>query len=108
MGKLRGTVAANIRPQVASGAALYPAADLERIFDWADTEGRTLEWVEGIFYNPSTNEGQLSGAYICERRGADYAAFRRTCLGLVAKIEAEASTLGMEPFFEIGVSDNSN
>jgi hypothetical protein len=101
---LKAEVAENLKPLRAGGITLYPASALGRIFEWADREGRTVEWVEGVFHNPDPPLGQLSLGYICERRGADYAEFRETCLGLVDPIEAEGIELGMGAYFEIGIS----
>ena len=102
---LKGVIAENLHPQVKGGVTMYPADDLARIFDWADENGRSLEWIEGVFYNPRTHEGQLSHGYICQRHTGEYGAFRTSCLRLAEEIIAEAGRLGMGGYFEIGISD---
>lgn len=101
---LKDAVAEDITPLRKGGITFYPAAALERIFDWAQATSRQLEWVEGVFYRPDTDEGQLSLSYMCERGDAEYGSFRETCLGLVPDIEAEAASKHMGAYFEIGVS----
>ena len=101
---LNEDVAEDLRPLQKGGITFYPAASLPRIFEWAEGLGRTLEYVEGVFYRPVTHEGQLSGGYIVVRGEHDHAAFKGTCLGLIVQFEAEAATKGMGAYFEIGIS----
>jgi hypothetical protein len=96
-------VADGLAPVQAGGITLYPAAALPSIFAWADEVGRTIEWLEGAFYNPVEGAGQLSLSYICER-GADGRAFVEQCLRLATAIQCEAAELAMGGYFEIGVS----
>ena len=86
------------------GITFYPAASIERIFDWADSQGRTLEWMEGVFYCPETDEGQLSVSYMCERGDESYTDFRATCVRLALEIETEAAAKCMGAYFELGIS----
>jgi len=95
----------DLKPARKAGVTLYPASALASIFDWAAKRGRTLEWVEGVFYRPDTDEGQLSVAYIRRRGTTDTTAFRQTCLRLGEQLEAEAASLEMHGYFEIGVSE---
>ncbi|AHE53993.1 hypothetical protein NX02_11410 [Sphingomonas sanxanigenens DSM 19645 = NX02] len=90
-------------PVRCGGITLYPANELNVIFDWAERNSRSLEWVEGAFFDPKEDRGQLSVSYICEC-GSDYAAFKAQCLSLVPEIEAEAATIGLAAYFEIGIS----
>ena len=101
---LQEAIADDLIPRRKGGITFYPAASLERIFDWATSAGRTLEWVEGVFYRPGADEGELSLSYICERRGTDYTVFRQTCVGLAGEIEREAAEKARGAYFEIGVS----
>ncbi len=86
------------------GITFYPAASIERIFNWADTQGRTLEWMEGVFYRPDTDEGQLSLSYMRERGDENYTDFRAACVRLALEIETEAAAKGMGAYFELGIS----
>ncbi len=99
------TIAEDLRPLRKGGITFYPAAALQRIFDWAQHVSRRLEWVEGVFYNLDTDEGQLSLSYICEHRAGGYASFREACLSMVSEMEAEAAVKGMGAYFEIGISN---
>lgn len=90
-------------PVRSGGITLYPANELNVIFDWAERNGRSLEWIEGVFYDPKKDRGQLSLSYICEC-GPDYAAFKAQCLRFAPEIEAEAATIGLDAYFEIGIS----
>jgi hypothetical protein len=102
---LKETIAEDLKPLRKGGVTFYPASALEQIFDWAQDSSRQIKWVEGVFYCPSTDEGQLSVWYIHERGDEKYTSFRASCLGLVPEMEAEAATIGMGAYFEIGVSD---
>lgn len=102
---LKEAIAKDLEPLRNGGITFYPAAKLERIFDWARAAGRELEWVEGVFYRPDTDEGQLSLSYICERDGAEYGLFRQQCLDLTPDMEAEAASKHMSAYFEIGITD---
>lgn len=102
---LEEAIAEDLKPLRSGGITLYPAAALEQVFNWAQTAHRQLEWVEGVFYRPETDEGQLSLSYMCELRDAEYESFRATCLGLVPDIQAEAASKHMGAYFEIGVAD---
>lgn len=101
---LQEAIADDLTPLSKGGITFYPAASLERIFTWAQAEGRELQWVEGVFYRPDTDEGELSLSYICERREAEYEPFRLTCISLAQEMEAEAAVKGMGAYFEIGIS----
>jgi hypothetical protein len=101
---LEAVIADHLRPLVSGGITMYPAHALGSIFDWAASQGRTIEWIEGVLYNPTTDKGQLSLSYMCEET-ADYAAFRETCLRLATAIQVEAAEIGMTGFFEIGISN---
>lgn len=90
-------------PLRSGGITLYPALALEKIFSWADKEGRRLEWLEGAFFDPTTDTGRLSLSYMCECDG-DYGVFKERCLSLAAEIKQEASSIRMGGYFEIGVS----
>lgn len=90
-------------PVRSGGITLYPANELKVIFDWAERNSRSLEWIEGAFYDPKEDRGQLILSYICEC-GPDYAAFKAQCLRLVPEMEAEAVTIGLDAYFEIGIS----
>jgi hypothetical protein len=100
---LEEVIAENLKPVRSGGITMYPAEALERIFGWAEGASRELEWVEGVFYSPATDQGQLSLSYMCERRDEEYTSFRATCLSLVPEIEAEAASNGMGAYFEVGV-----
>jgi hypothetical protein len=103
---LNEDIADDLTPLTSGGITLYPAASLERIFDWADRQGRTLEWLEAAFYDPKTRIGELALRHsTVEREGADYTRFRHMCLGIVGEFEAEATEIGMGAYFEIGISD---
>jgi hypothetical protein len=102
---LEEAIGEDLKPMRKGGITLYPAAALQRIFEWARGESRELEWVEGVFYSPERDEGQLSLSYTCERGDEDYSAFRDACLSFVPEIEAEGATKSMVPYFEIGVTD---
>lgn len=102
---LKEAIAEGVEPLRSGGITFYPAATLERIFDWAQATCRQIEWVEGVFYRLETGEGQLSLSYICERKDAEDESFRAACLGLVAEMEAEATSIEMGAYFEIGVTD---
>lgn len=101
---LKEVVAEDLRPLRKGGITFYPAASLPRIFEWAEEQSRTLEWVEGVFYRPDTQEGELSGGYIAIRRKQDHASFKSTCLDLISEFEAEAASKAMGAYFEIGIS----
>ena len=61
--------------------------------------------MEGVFYCPKTDEGQLSLSYMCERRDdQSYREFRATCVRLALEIEVEAAAKLMSAYFEIGVA----
>jgi hypothetical protein len=94
----------DLKPLRKGGVTFYPAASLERIFDWAQTSARELQWVEGVFYDPDSDDGELSLSYICERREAEYEGFRLTCVRLAREMEAEAAAKGLGAYFEIGIS----
>ncbi len=94
---------AGLMPAHSGGITLYPANDLKVIFDWAEPNSRALEWIEGAFYDSKRDRGQLSLSYICEC-GPDYDAFKAECLSMVPEIEAEAATIGLGAYFEIGIS----
>lgn len=103
---LNEAIADDLTPLTSGGITLYPAASLERIFDWVDGQGRTLEWLEAAFYDPKTGVGELALRHsTVERNGADYALFRQTCLGIVDEFEVEAAAIGMGAYFEVGISD---
>lgn len=102
---LREAIAGDLIPSKKGGLTFYPAAALDRIFQWAQGSSRQVKWVEGVFYSPETDEGQLSLGYICECGDTEYAAFRDACLSLVPEIGAEAATKSMAAYFEIGISD---
>lgn len=92
-----------LNPLRTGGITLYPANALGTIFEWAESKRRSLEWIEGAFYDVKQGRGQLSLSYICEC-GPDYAAFKMQCLSLVPEIEAEAETIGLDAYFEIGIT----
>lgn len=94
-----------LTPRRKGGVTFYPAEALPRIFDWASEQRRTIEWAEGLFYRPETDEGQLSIAYIAERKQGDPVAFRECCLGLARQIAEEAADKQMGGYFELGISD---
>ncbi|MBW7945626.1 MAG: hypothetical protein H3C60_04110 [Sphingomonadaceae bacterium] len=96
-------IAIDLAPIRAGSIILYPASALEDVFDWADQAGRTLEWLEGAFYDLTTGKGQLSLSYMCER-GNNYSAFKEKSLDLAAEIQVEAAEIGMNAYFEIGIS----
>lgn len=101
---LKEVVADDVVPVCSGRITFYPASSLSRIFDWAEERGRKLEWVEGLFHKPGVQGGLLTLSYICERRDAEYSAFRDKCLSLVESIKAEAAEKGMNAYFEIGIS----
>ena len=84
---------------------MYPARALERVFSWADSVGRTIEWIEGVFYAPESQKGQFNLDYIAERGDGDYEHFRRLCFRLASEIQTAAASRGMGGYFEIGISD---
>ena len=53
---LKEVIADDLEPTSKGGIIFYPASELHRIFEWAQDAGRTLEWVEGIFYQPGNDE----------------------------------------------------
>jgi hypothetical protein len=101
---LKENIDEDLKPLRKGGVTFYPAGEVGRIFDWAHANGRTVEWVEGLFYRPTTEEGQLSVAYTRQREGADQTTFRQVCLELAKALEIDASANGMRGYFEIGVS----
>ncbi len=60
--------------------------------------------MEGVFYRPETDEGQLSLSYMCERGDENYTDFRADCVRLALEIETEATAKGMGAYFELGIS----
>ena len=105
---LEEAIADDLKPRRKGGITFYPAAAIERIFDWAESRDRRIEWVEGVFYRPETDEGQLSLSYMHELREQSYRDFRATCVRLAAEMEAEAMTRDMGAYFELGISDTHN
>ena len=105
MSVLEVTIAEDLIPLKVGGLTLYPAAALPRIFDWADRTGRTVDWIEGVFYSPVDDKGQLSLDYICGPREGDDVLFRQTCLRMAEDIGADAAKRGMGAYFEVGISD---
>jgi len=101
---LEEAIADDLRPTRRGGITFYPAASITRIFDWADARGRTLEWMEGVFYCPDTDERQLSLSYMCERAHGSYTDFRASCIRLALEMETEATAKGMGAYFEVGIS----
>jgi hypothetical protein len=101
---LEMVVDGDIAPSRKGGVTMYPASALDRIFLWADRLGHQIEWIEGVFYDPVTNAGQLSVAYICELRGRDQDTFRTQCLDTVAEMAKERRHDSLVPFVEIGIS----
>lgn len=99
------TIAEDLKPLRKGGITFYPAAALQRIFDWAQHASRRLEWVEGVFYCLETDGGQLSLSYMREHGAEGYASFREACLTMVSEMEAEGATIGMGAYIEIGISD---
>lgn len=104
---LEEQVGDRLLPLRIGGITLYPAEELGTIFNWAQRAGRTLEWIEGAFYDPEGDQGQHSLNYMCER-GPDYEAFKARCLSFVPEIEAEAAAIGMGAYFEIGITPPNN
>jgi hypothetical protein len=102
---LKEAIADDLRPTCRGGITFYPAASIARIFDWADAQGGTLEWIEGVFYCPDTDEGQLSLSYMCERAHESYTDFRASCIRLALEMDTEASAKGMGAYFGLGISD---
>lgn len=101
---LKETVDERITPIRKGGVTFFPAEALAEIFDWAASKGTPVEWIEGVFYRPETDEGQLSVAYILQRAGAEDSIFRQRCLDLAALMKTEAAGNGYQAFFEIGVT----
>src|SRR5262245_26124642 len=102
---LKSIIDGDLQPIKHGGVTLYPAASLERIFDWAGRNGHQIEWIEGVFYDPAEKVGQLSVAYICQRpKGVDTQAFRATCLKTVSAMAEEPRSDSLIPYVEIGIS----
>lgn len=104
---LKADIANDIVPLRKRGITIYQARALERIFKWVAAQGGAVEWIEGVFYNPETDEGQLSLSYMCQRGGSEPDRFRSLCLDLAADMEAEASIIGKTAYFEIGISNDA-
>jgi hypothetical protein len=104
MSILKEAISDRLKPLRKGGVTFYPAAAMAEVFGWAADSGRTIEWVEGLFYRPETDDGQLSTAYICQRK--DWPSdFRQRCLKLAEQIEPDAASRGMGGYFEIGISE---
>jgi len=101
---LDAEIADDLKPIFTGGITLYPASQLGRIFDWAEHCGRKIEGMDGIFYNPQTDQGQLSLDFLFEwREGADYELFKEACTRAASDIEEAAKERGMCGYFEIFV-----
>jgi len=105
IGILDAEISNELKPEKNGGVTMYPAFSLVQIFSWADKAGRTIEWVEGVFYAPTSQTGQLALDYVAERRDGDYEQFRQTCVRLASEIQAAAASREMGGYFEIGISD---
>src|SRR5438445_4234749 len=89
-------IAEDLKPITRGGITMYPAADLDRIFNWAESQNRKIEWLEGVFFNPEKDEGQLSLEFIIERDdGSNYEQFRATCERMASEVQISPKSPGM-------------
>lgn len=102
---LEAVISDDIRPERRGGVVMYEAALIDRVFEWAERQDHRIEWVEGLFYDPNSDGGQMSTDYIVELQDAEYVDFRATCLRLASEIQLDARKKGMKGYFEIGISN---
>ncbi len=101
---LKMVVDGDLAPSSKGGVTFYPARELSRVFEWSVQIGRRVEWIEGLFYRPTTGEGQLSVAHIVQRHGKSDADFYAQCLDVASELEREAIAKEMSAYLEIGIS----
>jgi hypothetical protein len=86
------------------GVTLYPADQLEHIFDWAGTQGKRIEWIDAIRLGPSGTQPSMEHS-VGEDALVGYPQFRAKCLETALAWIASSRSSGMVAYFEIGISD---
>lgn len=102
--KILEKVIGGLSPLRHYGVTLYPADQLERIFDWAEQMDKRIEWIDAIRLSPGATEPSMEHSMTSDNP-LTYSQFRAKCLECAASWIVSSQASGMSAYFEIGISD---
>jgi hypothetical protein len=86
------------------GVTLYPADQLERIFDWSWKHGKRIAWIDAIRLSPGQTQPSMEYS-VGEDASIGYRQFRSRCLETALAWIGSSQSCGMVAYFEIGISN---